>query len=151
MRKTLIAVIVAAALFAVGAFAASFTVRSEDVASGSNPVAACASEVDITFNEPTYSLTGVWTSTEATATFYNRVAGVRQAAIACNGFDADLALDIDTNGDGVADATAGHTSPNAQVATNAGVTTATFAISVDVGKLVGASVVVDGAFLAAPL
>ncbi len=42
MRKALIAVVVASALFAVGAFAASFAVDSENIASGSADVDGCA-------------------------------------------------------------------------------------------------------------
>lgn len=41
MRKALIAVIAAAVLFAVGAFAADLAVNSDDVASGEAPVGAC--------------------------------------------------------------------------------------------------------------
>jgi hypothetical protein len=51
MRKGLIATAVAVVLFAVGAFAASFAVSSEDTASGSNPVKPCADDVRIEFNE----------------------------------------------------------------------------------------------------
>jgi hypothetical protein len=49
MRKALIAAIVASALFAVGAFAASFGVQAEDVTSGSDQVERCAERVDINF------------------------------------------------------------------------------------------------------
>lgn len=49
MRKAIIAAIVATALFAVGAFAANFTVNAEDVASGRDTVVACAPAVDVVF------------------------------------------------------------------------------------------------------
>lgn len=42
MRKWIIAAIVAGALFAVGAFAASFALNAQDVSSGADPVAACS-------------------------------------------------------------------------------------------------------------
>ena len=51
MRKALIAVAVATALFAVGAFAASFGVQSEDIASGTNPTTNCAASADVDFIE----------------------------------------------------------------------------------------------------
>lgn len=103
MRKTLIAAIVASALFAVGAFAASFTVASEDIASGSDAVEACADHVDITFTTepnddaeaPTF---GQWYATQATATFYKDAdpdpAFVTLVAADCEGYDAKLALVI---------------------------------------------------------
>lgn len=47
MRKALIAVIAAAVLFAVGAFAASLTVSSENVASGNDSIEACATAVSV--------------------------------------------------------------------------------------------------------
>lgn len=49
MRKLLIATITAMVLFAVGAFAASFALQAEDVASGSDKVQDCAnSTLDFT-------------------------------------------------------------------------------------------------------
>ena len=42
MRKGLIALIVAGALFAIGAFAASFSLNSQDVSSGADAVNTCA-------------------------------------------------------------------------------------------------------------
>lgn len=60
MRKALIAVVVASALFAVGAFAASFTVQSEDIASGSNPVESCATSADVDFNEDFVEASNNW-------------------------------------------------------------------------------------------
>jgi ABC-type phosphate transport system substrate-binding protein len=60
MRKGLIATAVAVALFAVGAFAASFAVSSEDTASGSNAVKRCADNVVIEFNELYSTTTKNW-------------------------------------------------------------------------------------------
>jgi hypothetical protein len=51
MRKALIAVIVASALFAVGAFAADFTLTAEDTASGADAVDACTDSVTVEFTE----------------------------------------------------------------------------------------------------
>ena len=47
MRKGLIAVIVAGALFAIGAFAASFSLTAEDVSSGADAVAACGTNATV--------------------------------------------------------------------------------------------------------
>lgn len=58
MRKVLIASVVALVLFAVGAFAASFMVNSDDIASGEDDVVACAEVVDISWTTGTYD-TGV--------------------------------------------------------------------------------------------
>lgn len=49
MRKLIIAGAVALVLFIVGAFAASFAVDSEDVASGADAVTKCATNVDVDF------------------------------------------------------------------------------------------------------
>jgi hypothetical protein len=99
MRKALIAAIVAAALFAVGAFAAEFTVNAEDVASGADAVTACADAVDITFTTDADAATadtpGEWRATSATATFY-RVVEVEGQEVTeeadCDGYTAKLAL-----------------------------------------------------------
>jgi len=145
MRKALIAVIVASALFAVGAFAASFTVQSEDIASGANGVDACAELVRITFDEPADDVDGAWTVSEVRVRFFDDAAGTVDGA-GCAGFEADLALDLDTTGDGIAESSQDYT--NTAVTTTSGVTTAVFNIgSVEVSQIVGASVVVDGAIL----
>jgi hypothetical protein len=47
MRKWVIAGIVAVALFAIGAFAASFSFSAEDVASGQDPVNSCATSASV--------------------------------------------------------------------------------------------------------
>jgi hypothetical protein len=123
MRKILLAAVVATALFAVGAFAATFSVRSEDVASGTNPVTACATNVDIDFGAASVSSTGVWTVRSATATFDGE---------GCDGFDAHLAVAPST------------TVANARVSGH----TASFTFGdTDVASITGASVMVDGQYL----
>jgi hypothetical protein len=103
MRKALIAVIVASALFAVGAFAASFAVNAEDVASGADDVAACAANVDVDFDDPTWDGaltapdggTGDWKTAGTTIRFYDASATPALTS-ACNGFD--LTLRVETTG-----------------------------------------------------
>jgi hypothetical protein len=92
MRKALIAVAVATALFAVGAFAASFAVQSEDVASGTDPVAACATEADVDFTESLHLANNDWEISAAVVTFNG--AG-------CNGRDATLVLQSNAAGEPV--------------------------------------------------
>ncbi|MGH9084840.1 MAG: hypothetical protein ACRDYW_05255 [Acidimicrobiales bacterium] len=145
MRKALIAVAVATALFAVGAFAASFAVQSEDVASGGNAVAACVEEVDIDFGNPVSPSTtgatgGGWTVPTATAKFLSAAAA---GSNPCNGFQARLALGL------------GSTAANAVTSVYPSTTTyvtvangeAVFdlgASGIDVELIQRASVVVDG-------
>jgi hypothetical protein len=140
MRKALIAVAVATALFAVGAFAASFSVRSEDVASGTDPVTACAAQVDVDFSAPVLNTaTGHWTVNGATVTFLN----ASDALVAtCDNHDARLAVDSG----------AGFQPLGGLVAVGPPSGTATFSFTaIDVELIVGASVVVDGATLSADL
>lgn len=94
MRKALIAAAVATALFAVGAFAASFTVQSEDIASGADRVEKCADLVKVDFGAITAPASGTtdWTVSSATATFTN---GTNPA---CVGFTARLAVTTDPGG-----------------------------------------------------
>jgi hypothetical protein len=142
MRKALIAGAVATALFAVGAFAASLTVRSEDVASGSNDVVACAAQVDVDFADPVLTpATGVWTVSGATVRFLTAADAVTGT---CDAFDARLAVETSPSGDyvqvpGTADVGVPTT----------GVATFTFTTPIDVATITGASVVVDGATLSA--
>jgi len=68
MRKALIAAAVATALFAVGAFAASFTVSSEDIASGTNPVDSCADSATVDFTEKFVAESQNWVITAAVVT-----------------------------------------------------------------------------------
>jgi hypothetical protein len=87
MRRVLIIVTVAVALFAVGAFAASITTtNSEDVASGSDAVTACADEVDIDFATTWDATENDWDITGATLTFFNS----DSPTTACSGFDAEI-------------------------------------------------------------
>jgi len=88
MRKALIAVAVATALFAVGAFAASFAVQSEDIASGANPVTACAAKVDVDFTT-VYDNAGDWNVTAAEVTFFN---ADNTPVATCAGYGANLAV-----------------------------------------------------------
>jgi hypothetical protein len=156
MRKAIIAAIVATALFAVGAFAASFAVDSEDIASGADPVDACAELVRITFNEPQPASStnggGRWTVSQATATFYSNAAATSPAS-ACVGFDASLALDIDNlpvgDLDGDADTVVSSFAEDTVELVGSNVV-AVFTISSPttyVDEVVGASVVVDDAFI----
>jgi len=69
MRKALIAAIVAAALFAVGAFAASFGVQAEDVTSGSDQVAACVERVDVDFGTSYVDADNDWRIDNAVVSF----------------------------------------------------------------------------------
>lgn len=137
MRKALLAVAVATALFAVGAFAASFAVQSEDIASGTDAVVACATNVDVDFDDPVLTAaTGVWTVDGATVTFLDS----EGATVAgCDEHDAELAVDFG----------AGYVSVGGDTVDSS---TATFSFAAaDVETVVGASVVVDGATLTADL
>ena len=60
MRKALIAVITAAVLFAVGAFAADFALTAEDTASGTDAVDACTDTVTVEFTEDFDEATNNW-------------------------------------------------------------------------------------------
>lgn len=97
MRKALIAVAVATALFAVGAFAASFAVNSEDVASGSDAVTRCADLVDVDFTTVYDGVAGAgdWNVTAAKLTFYDGTPGNYSLTTDCAGFGA--AVVVQTN------------------------------------------------------
>lgn len=124
MRKLLLVIAAAMALFTVGAFAASFAVSSEDIASGANAVDACSASVDIEFDDAVVSSAGVWTVNGASATF---------ADTGCDGFDAQLAV--------VAGGSDAVTSAKVTVAGN----TATFTFApTNVEDIVNASIMVDG-------
>jgi len=95
MRKALIAAIVAAALFAVGAFAAEFTVNSEDIASGAGGVGSCADFVEVEYEtQENFDTTETdFVITGATVTFLNEVVDADPVvAPDCVGAVADLAL-----------------------------------------------------------
>lgn len=157
MRKAIIAAIVASALFAVGAFAATFTVDSEDIASGADPVEACATDVDITFDDdPAEAIGGEFSLASATATFLNDDAS---PANACEPFQATLSIDIDnvltddTSGsDGVADEVVTVEDVDITIDSETGAVTAIFNLTdfttdVLASQVVGAAVLVDGNFL----
>lgn len=91
MRKALIAIAVATALFAVGAFAASFTVQSEDIASGSNEVTACATNVDVNLTTAYSTTANDWTVTGGVVTFYSNASGT--TTIACENHDVTVVLE----------------------------------------------------------
>jgi hypothetical protein len=138
MRKTLIAVAVATALFAVGAFAASFTAQSEDIASGSNAVTACAANVDVDFADPVLSTaTGAWTVNGATVRFLD---GSGASVSTCNAHDARLAVNSG----------AGFVQLGGLQPVDGGEAAFTFT-AIDVALISSASVVVDGATLTADL
>ena len=95
MRKALIAVITAAALFAVGAFAAELTVTPDNLASGQEAVAKCGdAEVEWNTNNAVNTTTGDWTATGATVSFEDT---------GCEGALVDLAVGRDTDADGIRD------------------------------------------------
>jgi hypothetical protein len=145
MRKALIAAAVATALFAVGAFAASFAVQSEDIASGSDDVTACAAQVDIDFADPVLNqATGAWTVANATARFRD---GSDALVTTCGGYAAELALKL-----GGTPATAQYSLTTYAATVGAAANNVVFsfgATPIDVTQIHGASLVVDGKTLAA--
>ena len=146
MRKALIAAAVATALFAVGAFAASFAVQSEDVASGGNAVTACATNVDIDFDAPELESDGTWSVDTATVRFVTSTGAAVDDT--CDGFDVDLALATGVSPPGTW-ATAG-TGTVLEVDNNASTIDIDIA-ETNVAVIHGASVVVDGKTLTADL
>lgn len=91
MRKVFIAAAAALVLFTVGAFAINLTVRTEDVASGSNDVAACAQGVDVDFTTQYVTASNDWQVTNVIVSFYaNTTTGTLSTD--CNGRDATVAI-----------------------------------------------------------
>jgi hypothetical protein len=88
MRKALIAAAVATALFAVGAFAASFTLSAEDVASGTDQVKACAQNVTVDFDDDMEYSAGQWKVETVTVAFLNGTT----PTTGCAGFDGTLVI-----------------------------------------------------------
>ena len=132
MRKALIAVITASALFAVGAFAANIaTVNSEDIASGSDAVTACADEVDVDFTTAYNDTSGDWDVTGADLTFYVNDT-VTQL---CDGYGATLVVSTS----GLAEAAIGEDASIASGLATVGITP-----TLNAGDIVSASVLVDG-------
>lgn len=96
MRKILVAAIVGATLFSVGAFAASFDFGAEDVASGADAVESCVDgtatvewQIDAT---PAVDVT----SPTVAATFAITDADIAASA-ACEGRDFRLAIQVGDN------------------------------------------------------
>ena len=142
MRKALIAIAVATALFAVGAFAASLTVQSEDVASGGNAVTACADNVDIDFGGLAWDGTlngglGDWTTSSAVVTLYSGTVGTGTVATACEAFGAVVRVQ---SGAASVESTRGEIT--------SGTTTVSFTAT-PVNPITRASVLIDGAELIA--
>lgn len=87
MRKPLIAIVVAAGLFGVGAFAANFTVTPDDVASGTEFVESCATDAIVEWEtSDTVGDGGDFYVDGATITF------VETAERDCAGAEADIAV-----------------------------------------------------------
>lgn len=135
MRKALIAVVVASALFAVGAFAANFAVNSEDVASGADSVTACAAEVDVDFVTVYDNQSpGDWDVGSVVLTFYSDSDGT--VTQACGGFGANVAVMTDS------------TTPAATGTATVGATSSTVTVplspALKAGDITSAAVLVDG-------
>lgn len=135
MRKALIAVAVATALFAVGAFAASFAVQSEDSASGSNPVQSCADAATVTFNEDFDEGTNNWNVASVTV--------VLTAAADCLNAEAQLVLQ---DNDGAETIVLDQTQTVDAGEISGGVATLTYTPSgtLAVGDVWNAAVLIDG-------
>jgi hypothetical protein len=147
MRKALIAAIVATALFAVGAFAAQFTVSAEDVASGSDGVIACAEYVDVDFDDATPTGTnGDYVVEGATLRFYDGFGADAEPATDCDEFDAEVA--IGTGDSATASLTFTPYTPSAPI--DGEEATVEFG-PISVASIHAASVLVDGKTLTADL
>lgn len=149
MRKAIIAAIVATALFAVGAFAANFTLSAEDIASGTDSVTACASHVDIDFNEPTTAPAGSgdYVVNGATLSFYDSSGANPLVAADCEGFTAEVAIGV---GGSASTLTFTEYEANAAIS-EGGVTTVTFNPAISVASIRAASALIDGKTLTADL
>ena len=127
MRKGIIAAIVAVALFAVGAFAATFTVTSDEVTSGTDTFSQCEATVSVDFETGAYAaglgVEGDFPVTGAEVTFDTS---------ACNGKDATLAV-LDESGNALTEVTV----------TVVG-DTASFTLDEAVADVFGAAVLVEG-------
>ena len=114
MRKVLIGVAIASALFATGAFAANFTVSSEDIASGRNDVVACAARVDVDFTTTWSDTAQDWLVSAAVVKFYPATGTTPTAA--CGGYGTTVV--VGTAGDASAangEATVGATATSVTV------------------------------------
>lgn len=137
MRKAIIAAIVASALFAVGAFAANFTVNAEDVASGSDAVTECADAVDVDF-DTVFDEESDWDVGSAVVTFYDEADTESGYATTddCDGFGVTLVVELD---DGEVN---GFVSGEALVSDSS--ESVTLDDTVKAGQIIRASVLVDG-------
>jgi hypothetical protein len=86
---------VALVLFAVGAFAASLMVSSEDVASGSDDVLRCAERVDVDFATQYSSASQDWTVETVDLAFSDG----ETATDGCDGFAVTVVLSVDGGSD----------------------------------------------------
>lgn len=129
MRKALIAVIVASALFAVGALAANFTLTAEDSASGSDAVASCATSATVDFEETFRNSENDWDITTVVVTFTSTPPAT------CSGRTATLVLQDDDGSETVV---------YSDSAVVAGDNTATFSpTNVAVAEVWNAAVLID--------
>ena len=134
MRKVLIASAVALVLFSVGAFAATFFVNADDIASGTDEVAACADRVDVDWTVGAYDTTANdWNVTHAVLDFFDGNPGA--VTQECNGFGAIIALE-DGNGVKISETTVPATIANGTVTIDIP--------DVKAGPIRAASVLVDG-------
>ena len=135
MRKALIAAIVATALFAVGAFAASFAVEAEDVASGADDVTECASKVDVDF-DTVYDGTSDWNVASAVVTFYTDAATPTTTS-GCDGYGLTLMLELE-------DSEGGTSEESGEVVVDGTSETVQLDNPVKASEIIGAAVLVDG-------
>jgi hypothetical protein len=147
MRKGLIATAVAVALFAVGAFAASFAVESEDTASGSNAVKPCAENVAVDFTETYVETSKNWNVTTVALTF--TAANDRFDACKTKGALVTLVLQDDANNQVYKKTVALNTATEAKVITIPVVAADVIGedTTLPVGKVWNAAVLIDGAQL----
>lgn len=131
MRKMLTATIVAMVLFAVGAFAASFALQADDVASGADEVQSCATEVNVAFNTPDPDDL-VFLATGATLEYTEISAG------ACSGADAIVRLELTDENDAVTYLEVF----DGELPTSGG--TIDFTDDIPVEEITGVSVLIDG-------
>lgn len=143
MRKALIAVIVATALFTVGAFAASFALEAENVSSNSTGVGSCAAKAVVNWDTSADISTAVtpndYLLTGATVTFFNSANGAENG---CSGAKIDLAISNGANWINVPAVTMGASTNTAQFDLSA--------LGIPVKTVVGASVLADGAPITTP-
>src|SRR5205823_13923015 len=90
MRKWIIAAVVAAALFAIGAFAASFSLTAEDVSSGADAVATCGANQTATVRWHIDDTDAVLVTTTVAANFKITAADI--TAPNCGSADFVLAI-----------------------------------------------------------